>query len=172
MAAPYLTDYSFVARLSATNTQYPGPVGTWEYSPGMHNSKLWHAGSWLTTTRRDSTPQALWFGAVEYGDEGDVFEIRLWAGQPGSPLYNRRIDKSKNGYLGVYGLGPAVGPLWRLSQEGGQLRIATLEGQPVGVAWDHAVWTSGRRGSYLCIAEGGGARFDIEIVQGAVAEPL
>lgn len=173
MAEPYISEKSFIARLDVANTRYPGPVGRWEYSPGYNGTTRWHLSSWLTTSRQDSEPLTLWFGAVEHGDEGYVHEIRLWTGNDDHPMYNQRVDVSSNGYLGFYELSAIVGPLWRLEDIGPeQLTIATLDHKAVGIDFDKAAWTSGHIGSYLKVGETPAALFNIEIVQMGVDEPL
>ncbi|WP_194788989.1 hypothetical protein [Pseudomonas sp. UFMG81] len=171
MAAPYISEKSFIARLAIGNTKYPGPVGRWEYRPGYNGTKRWQLGGWLTTSRQDREPQTLWFGAVKKGD-GYAYEIRLWTGDRAHAMYNQRVDISTNDYLGLYELTSAVGPLWKLDYDSAaQARLTTLEGKAVGVRYDKAFWTSGLIGSYLQVGRAPAAEFDVEIVQMGVDEP-
>ncbi|AZL75478.1 hypothetical protein LOY46_22070 [Pseudomonas sichuanensis] len=173
MAEPYITEQSFIARLNVLNTKCPGPVGRWEYSPGYNGSVHWHQSTWLTTSRQDRDALQLWFGAVEYGDEGHVYEVRLWTSNSAHPMYNQRVDISTNGYLGFYELTPIVGPLWRVARsDDGKMRMTTLDGKGVGVHWDKAAWSTGRAGSYLRVGAEPSALFDVDIVQMGIEEPL
>lgn len=173
MADPYIAEKSFIARLNVANTRIPAPVALWESSPGYHGSTVWHSSEWLTTTRQDAKPMEFWFGAVEWSEGEYVYEIRLWTGDKSHALYNRRVEISRNGYLGLYELNPIVGPLWRLDfPSDSQVRIATLENEGVGITWDVAVWTTGRRGSYLQVDNKRSVLFNIEVVQQGVDEPL
>ncbi|MGE8329207.1 hypothetical protein [Pseudomonas urmiensis] len=173
MAKSYITEKSFIARLNVVNTQYTGPVGRWEYSPGYNGNTFWRASEWLTTSRQDREPLTLWFGAVQQAGGEDAYEIRLWTGNNAHPLFNRRVDVSTNGYLGLYEHKATVGPLWRLQQVGGsQVRITTLDDKAIGIYWDRATWTTGRMASYLCVDVVPAAVFEVEIIRMGVDAPL
>ncbi|WP_263260347.1 hypothetical protein [Pseudomonas sp. RIT-PI-S] len=171
MTQPYTQALSFVATLEVLNTDAPGPVGTWEIQgTSSHGTTLWHGGSWLTSNGRTDRPaQRFWFGAVEFADTGTLFEIRLWRSR--GPENNVRVEISRNGYLGLYPLTPAIGPFFRLEQRGEQVHIETVDGRPLRVGYDHSAWTTGRKGHYLNLEHGPVAEFAMQIIEGAVAEP-
>ncbi|MCG8294554.1 hypothetical protein [Pseudomonas entomophila] len=173
MANAYNIEKSFLARLNVANTQYPGPVGYWEYSPGLNGRKAWHSSGWLTTSRPDIQPLALWFGAVEQpGEAAPVYEIRLWTGSVAHPTANQRVDISTNGYLGLYGHSSKVGPLWRIEPvAASRVHLKTLDNKGVGVDWEQAFWTSARKGSYLCVGAAPAAVFEMELVRMGVPAP-
>lgn len=174
MASPYITEQSFLARLSVVNTRYPGPVGYWEFSPGYNGRTAWHSSGWLTTSRQDQPPLVLWFGAVEReGEAAPVHEIRLWTGSVASAAANQRVDISTNGYLGLYGASSTVGPLWRIEPVAqSRVTIKTLDNKGVGIDWEQAFWTSGRRGSYLCVGATPAAEFEMALIRMGVPAPV
>ncbi|QVM92362.1 hypothetical protein JYG34_04860 [Pseudomonas entomophila] len=173
MVTTYLTEQSFIARLNVSNTQYPGPVGYWEFSAGYNHRTAWHSSDWLTTSRPDRRGVALWFGAVARAGQPPAYDIRLCTGSLASPSASKRVDISTNGYLGFYGLSSSVGPLWRLEPASASRKyLKTLDGKGVGIQRDVAFWTSGRKGHYLCVGVAPSAEFEVEIIRMAVAPPL
>ncbi|WP_248918797.1 hypothetical protein [Pseudomonas entomophila] len=166
MTLNYIAEKSFVASLEVTNTDYPNPVGTWEFKPGYNGTTQWLTSSWLTTSRAGHAPVKLWFGAVMQAEGEYAYEIRPWNDR------NRRVDISTHDFLGFYARTESAAPLWRIKSEGGSLvRITTLAGKAVGTYWDNAAWTSGRRGSYLRVGAVPAALFEIHGIQIGVAEP-